>query len=255
MKLNNFYLDIPVLTYHKISDEKEIGLTTVTLNEFDKQLSYLKREGYSSFLPKNYSKEIPKKAIIISFDDAYESVYKNALPIMIKYGFQGIVFVISDYIGKLNTWDANLNGKTFCHTNTDQINSLLGLGWEIGAHTKSHKSFLKKQNYESEILGSISDLENQFNTKITSFSYPFGTSNKPSINILNTHNLLGFKATPQNSSKEKIGRCSVYSTDSIKDLKNKINLTIKETTTLKLINFGAKATEIGQLLNIINGDK
>ena len=42
------------------------------------------------------------RLIICTFDDGYEGVYKNALPIMAKYGFTATVYVCPDMIGKTN---------------------------------------------------------------------------------------------------------------------------------------------------------
>lgn len=250
MKLLNasYYKNVPILTYHKVSDDKEVGLTTVTPTQFEEQMTFLFNEGYQTITTFDYNK-LPSKPIMISFDDGYESIYKYALPILNKLSFKAVVFIISDYIGKLNTWDANLGGKTFNHLNENQIQKLINYGWEVGSHTNSHRTLML--NSSNEIESSKEKLTALFGSTIKSFSYPFGSSPNSSVKQVSEHYDFGFKATPLNSTQFKIGRCSVYSFDGIKQIKHKINLNQFELLKLKLINQGAKATEIGQIIKLI----
>ena len=199
---------------------------------------------------------MPKKPLIISFDDAYENVYLNAFPILEQYGFKAVIFVIGNYIGKKNTWDANLGGRTFLHANIEQLKVLISSGWEIGAHSMNHISFLKSQDFLYEIETCKEYLESTLNTKVHCFSYPFGTYLKENFRLIESNYNYSFLATPSRStSPHLIGRSSVYATDQLKHLKKKINGNVFELFKLKLINLGAKATELLQRINIISGDK
>lgn len=70
---------------------------------FDKQLRHLKTRynviGIQDLL--NYikaSKELPENSILITFDDGDFSVYEYGLPLLAKYSFPSILFVITDLI-------------------------------------------------------------------------------------------------------------------------------------------------------------
>jgi peptidoglycan/xylan/chitin deacetylase (PgdA/CDA1 family) len=47
-----------------------------------------------------------RPAVAITFDDAYENVLANAVPLLEHYGFPASVFVPTRWIGGENTWDA-----------------------------------------------------------------------------------------------------------------------------------------------------
>ena len=115
--------DIPIITYHKISNQKEFGLTTVSKRQFEIQMKYLKSNGYTSVCFKNLTQEysLPEKPIIITFDDGYESIYQNAFPILKKYNFMAVVYIITDYIGRFNLWEAAPFQQKFRHLSKDQI--------------------------------------------------------------------------------------------------------------------------------------
>jgi peptidoglycan/xylan/chitin deacetylase (PgdA/CDA1 family) len=47
-----------------------------------------------------------RPVVAITFDDAYRSVYEEALPVLERYGFSATVFVPTRFIGDRNRWDA-----------------------------------------------------------------------------------------------------------------------------------------------------
>lgn len=63
---------------------------------------------------------------------------------------------------------------------SEQINGLIGEGFEIGCHTRSHPlcDKLTESEIKEEITDSKISLEKKYNTKVSSFSFPFGRSNK-----------------------------------------------------------------------------
>ena len=66
---------------------------------------------------------------------------------------------------------------------THQINELLSAGYELGAHSKTHPFFdkLTFEEAEVEMIGSIIEIKQTFNTLTPSFSYPFGNRAKTEI--------------------------------------------------------------------------
>ncbi len=117
------------------------------------------------------------KIIGLSFDDGYESVFTNAFPILLDFGFAGTVFMPSDFIGKWNAWDVNLGWLRFKHLDLEQLKILEQNGWEIGAHSKTHRDLVSLSTAElkEEIFDSKQDLENHFS--VAGFAYPFSRSN------------------------------------------------------------------------------
>ncbi len=83
----------------------------ITPDVFEEQLKYLKDSGYYSADLNDWltamamQRPLPGLAIVFTFDDAYQDFYEYAWPLLKKYGFTAIVFLVSDHVGKYNSWD------------------------------------------------------------------------------------------------------------------------------------------------------
>jgi peptidoglycan/xylan/chitin deacetylase (PgdA/CDA1 family) len=117
--------------------------------------------------------ELPPKPVILTFDDGSDTVYSTAQPIMQKYGFSGVSYVIYYTIGLTH------------YMNVEQIQSLHAAGWEIGSHSLSHKDLtIPPFRHENEIVHSRRMLETQLGLPILSFAYPFGAYDESSVNYV-----------------------------------------------------------------------
>ncbi len=173
---------LTILTYHKIDPRHEFGINALSPRRFEQQMRCLASEGYQSvtFTDLLSERELPAKPIILTFDDAYESVFHNAAPVMEKYGLRGVAFVITEYIGKPNTWDVNLGGVHFPHMTVAQLETLVRNGWELGAHTCTHRALanLRPHSLRYEIVQSRDMLEDIMKFPPVSIAYPFGLHNE-----------------------------------------------------------------------------
>ena len=90
-----------VLMYHRFGEDR-YPETNIKVKQFEAQLELLKKEGYSvmplsrllSALTEGES--LPPKAVVITIDDAYRSIYETAYPRFRQYGFPFTVFVATD---------------------------------------------------------------------------------------------------------------------------------------------------------------
>jgi len=118
-----------------------------------------------------------KGMVSFTFDDGYFSTYNSAFPILQKYGFLGVIYVINDSVNYAETGNKNLINLSMLHTLEDA-------GWEIGGHSKSHKMLttLSDDELRYEISESYLYLKNNgFN--VTSMAYPFGIYNQRVIDV------------------------------------------------------------------------
>lgn len=172
---------IPILTYHKIETRREVGINALPPEHFGAQMACLQELGYATVTFRDLltAPSLPEKAVILTFDDAYASVYENALPLMQPYGFRGVVYTIGRFIGRWNDWDANLGGLRFRHMDRRQLRDLADAGWEIGSHSLTHRalSWLDATSLQREILGSRDLLTDIAGEPPVSFAYPFGMLN------------------------------------------------------------------------------
>jgi peptidoglycan/xylan/chitin deacetylase (PgdA/CDA1 family) len=84
-------------------------LWKVSRGNFERQMEYLARRGYHSVsLDELHEWQmgrrlLPPKSVVITFDDADESVYEYAYPVLEKHGLRATMFVITSRVG--TTWN------------------------------------------------------------------------------------------------------------------------------------------------------
>ena len=99
------------------------------------------------------------------------------MPLLKKYNFKAICFVVSDLIGKTNKWDEDLNKVTTKKLmNVSEIKLWIKNGMKIGSHSRNHRrlTLVDKDQMIQEIRYSKMDLERITESKIDAFCYPYG---------------------------------------------------------------------------------
>lgn len=171
------------LLYHDIGDPGSGTLPglTVATEKFARQIEWLARTGYRSLLPRDLirlgknGQPIPHKSVILTFDDAYETLHENALPVLARYGFRAAIFVVTDEIGGTNRWDQP-RVSALPLMNARQIRHWHAQGFEFGAHSCSHSTLPTLTNSElhRELAESRRTLEGILDGPVLSFAYPYG---------------------------------------------------------------------------------
>ena len=95
--------NIPVLMYHHISAVG--GSLTVSAHRFEAQVKALADQGYSSLTADEFSaflhgKPVPKKSVLLTFDDGYLDNWVYAHPVLQRFGMSAILFTITALIGQ-----------------------------------------------------------------------------------------------------------------------------------------------------------
>ena len=179
---------IPILMYHSISDE--FDKLSVHKKAFSKQMNLMKKLGYETINLSELNSSINKKHFIITFDDGYIDVFKNAFPILQKLNYKATIFVVSELISNINKWDQKKENYKKKELMSDhQILQLIKEGYEIGSHTLNHIDLTSAtdSNVENQIYQSKINIEKKFNTKVFCFSYPYGSYNKNVCNKVSKH--------------------------------------------------------------------
>jgi len=173
---------IQILTYHRINDDFDWGITRQKVGQFEKGIKFLCDLGYKT-VPLEETFKPPKaldRKVVITFDDGYEDVYLNAFPILQEYNFTAFVFLITGFVGKHNSWDYNLGKRRKKHLSWKQIKEMSGCGFGFGSHTVNHPDLTKidKRFVEYELRKSKEVLEDKLGKEVSFLSYPFGRYNR-----------------------------------------------------------------------------
>jgi len=167
---------VPVLYYHSVSDsaDNEVTITPAMLKT---QLKYIQDEGYVTLTLSEFksyildNSPIPKKSIVITFDDGYMDNYYNAFPILKDLNMKATIFCIT----------CELDGSYYL--SKDAIVEMSNNGIDIQSHTVTHPK-LDEMTYDKQLIElteSKKTLESITGKKIDSVAYPFGNFNNDSV--------------------------------------------------------------------------
>ncbi len=162
----------PILEYHMVQQEdpKDAYAYNVPVEDFQQQLDYLQEQGYTTISIRDYLRakkgllQLPEKPIILTFDDGYESNYKELLPILEERGLKATIFMVTNDIGK----DGYLSWQ--------QLKDMEKRGIEIGSHTANHLPLTGMSLDEAREEVKLSKLLMEWNgmKTIYTLSYPNG---------------------------------------------------------------------------------
>jgi peptidoglycan/xylan/chitin deacetylase (PgdA/CDA1 family)/2-polyprenyl-3-methyl-5-hydroxy-6-metoxy-1,4-benzoquinol methylase len=139
---------MPILTYHRIADDGPDSLRTyrVLPRDFESQLAWLRDNGFSAVTLAMLRQaaweggRLPDRPIMITFDDGYRDVLLNALPALQRYGFSGTVFVVTDAVGTVATWDEP-HGQPARLLDWHEMRIMREAGISFAAHGAAHAPY------------------------------------------------------------------------------------------------------------------
>jgi peptidoglycan/xylan/chitin deacetylase (PgdA/CDA1 family) len=126
------YQIVPVLCYHHFGDQAK-GRMVMAASAFREQMQYLKDNGYRVISLRDFleftrlGRQIPQRAVVLTFDDGYRSFRQLAYPVLKQLGFTATLFVYTDYVG------AGRNALSW-----QDLRELAAEGFDVQAHSKTH---------------------------------------------------------------------------------------------------------------------
>jgi peptidoglycan/xylan/chitin deacetylase (PgdA/CDA1 family) len=139
----------PVLCYHRVGGPRELGVTRVARSVFERQMRALAKIGWRTLTLGQFAARVrtphpaprhPTEAreFLLTFDDGYASLADFAYPVLQELGFTATTFLITDYVGKTNAWDARYTRHGVRHLDWDAVERWRARGLEFGSHTVTH---------------------------------------------------------------------------------------------------------------------
>jgi len=171
-----------ILMYHAIAAETERPTRfKVTRRAFERQMRKVAKRGRTVGLDdlvalRRAHRLPPPGAVVITFDDGFAEIRSRAAPVLDDLALPATFFVVSGRVGPNRTWegDGELHGRAILAW--DDVDELHELGFEIGAHTRTHPNLknLAPEQVEAEVAGSRADLAERLGSPPRAFAYPYG---------------------------------------------------------------------------------
>lgn len=167
--------DLPIVMYHHVGllppnpDPIRRDLT-VSPETFERTLDQLTEKGVGTvtmaelFAHLAGGPELPKRAAVLTFDDAYDDAYDFAFPLLRQRGMVGTFFITTDFVERPGylTWA--------------QIEEMADAGMEIAAHSLNHPDFrrLGPADLKRQLVAPKSILEDHIGRPVRFVAYPAG---------------------------------------------------------------------------------
>ncbi|HDX8342976.1 TPA: polysaccharide deacetylase family protein [Aeromonas dhakensis] len=180
--------EMPVIMYHRfIEHESEKGVhgTWMPIAMFEKHLRLMKWLGYETLTFRDLADkgfihrlQYGKRYLMITADDGYQDNLTRMLPLLEKYGYKAVVYVVTGE--GYNRWDVEQASNPDTRVdlmNGEQLKALVASGHvEIGGHTLTHPrlSKLAPEQQAHEIQENKRQLETLLGHPLLSFAYPYG---------------------------------------------------------------------------------
>ena len=144
---------VPVMVYHSVSDAPEwlpwANNISVRPNVFEAHLKVIKRNGWTVISSQDLlsaragGSQLPKRAVVLNFDDGYLDNHVAAVPILRRHGMPATFFVLTDFIdqsqdirpqlgsGASLIWDGYMNAAELRELDADPL-------FEVASHGTDH---------------------------------------------------------------------------------------------------------------------
>lgn len=178
---------VQILMYHRVGDfpgrVRSHGALYCHLPRFKAQMAMFKWLGYQVISLDDAvaglagQRALPKKPLVLTFDDAYVDFLEHAAPVLKAHGYPATVYAVSDLIGKTSSWDAGVGPDPAPLMNAAQLREVQDMGFTIGSHSSRHLRLAQQsdERIHSELRDSRHALQDLLGSRIDHFCYPYGS--------------------------------------------------------------------------------
>jgi peptidoglycan/xylan/chitin deacetylase (PgdA/CDA1 family) len=168
---------LPILMYHRVGPHTAslrpmARALTVTAAAFAQQMRWIVARGYhpisqrQAFDALERNGPLPRRPLMITFDDGYRDVLWNAMPVLSRLHLPATAYVIT----------SRVSGSDLSFLTWDELRQLERNGVAIGSHTVHHTELplLSDPRALYELRASRQALEQRLHHPVQWFSYPAG---------------------------------------------------------------------------------
>src|SRR5204862_4691459 len=186
---------VPILMYHVIATPPS-GTPYPDLylspDLFSQQIRFLRSHGYHAVTLNqvwdywHHHAKLPRRPIVLSFDDGYLSQYSVAARLLARYRWPGV----------LNLAVRHLHEGSY-GLSVGRVKKMISAGWEIDSHTINHVDLvgLSAEALQLEVGRSRTILRHLFDQPVLFFCYPAGRYDSNAIAAVRAAGYLGATST------------------------------------------------------------
>lgn len=168
---------VPILMYH-VTAAAPAGTPYpdlwVSPQDFKGQMNWLADNRYTGITMKQLfdywddGYALPKKPVVISFDDGYSSDDTTARRVLAKHRWPGVLFLELNNVGSRSSGFSAAN-----------VHRLIAAGWEVDSHTITHPDLttVGPAQLKFELTVSRKRIERKYGVPADFFCYPSGRYN------------------------------------------------------------------------------
>ena len=160
---------VPILEYHVLGaapEDARYPELFVGRGDFRRQMDWLARHGFEAvtlgLVQDAWYRDgtLPRKPVVISFDDGYRPQFTFALPALREHGWAGVL-------------NLKAEGSDLYRSN---VEAMIAAGWELASHTIDHSdlTMLDTAGLKRELAGSRQILREEYGVAVRNFCYPAG---------------------------------------------------------------------------------
>ena len=103
-------IQLPIIMYHAILEDNKLSSKYIVSPDLlEKDLAYIRKKGYTPVFMKEViafaegKGKLPKRPIVITFDDGYYNNYYYVYPLLQKYNMKAVISVVGKMSDEFNT--------------------------------------------------------------------------------------------------------------------------------------------------------
>jgi len=186
---------ISILMYHQVGAFAPMEAHRANYcdhRQFAHQMGFLDLLGYSvlgldeALACLSGERPTPPRAVVLTFDDAYDNFADHALPVLQRHGFPSVLYAIGGWLGRSAEWFGKDPGRPIpTLMSGERLRAMRAAGVTVGSHTLEHVKLAEvdRETKVRELSESRSVLEDVLGEPVEHLCYPFGSFDRETVEL------------------------------------------------------------------------